>query len=149
LQHASALNEPYHEDDDGDHQQQMDESPTDVKGEESEKPQDQQDHEDRPEHDSLLLFGNPPENFDYASVRDLARGEPKPLVLRPPEGMQGIRQSRRTPGVRFRRCLYFQRFRAAGPHLPYPSSPLGRGGDKEALFGLSPLPPSGREGRGE
>src|SRR6185295_5867442 len=76
LQHASALNEPYHENDDGDHQQQMDESSTDVKGEESEKPQDQQDHEDRPEHNSLLLFGNPPENFDYASVRDLARREP-------------------------------------------------------------------------
>src|SRR5262245_64429431 len=48
-----------------------------------------------------------------------------------------------------RRCLRFQRRRAAGPHLPYPSSPRGRGGDKkEAFFGLSPLSPSGREGPG-
>src|SRR5262245_51172070 len=41
-------------------------------------------------------------------------------------------------------CLPSQRRRAAGPHLPYPSSPLGRGGNKEeALLGLSPLSPSG------
>src|SRR6185295_3460237 len=34
----------------------------------------------------------------------------------------------------------FQRCRAGAPHLPYPSSPLGRGGNKkEAFLGLSPL----------
>src|SRR6185295_7506342 len=53
--------------------------------------------------------------------------------------------------LRSRRCLPFQRRRAAGPHLPYPSSPRGRGGNKEeALLSRVFLPslPRGERGRG-
>src|SRR6185295_17672339 len=65
---------------------------------------------------------------------------------------RAVRARHLTPS-RSRRCLRFRGCRAGGPpHLPYPSSPLGRGGDKkENLVSelLSPLSPSGREGPGE
>src|SRR5262245_60501155 len=47
----------------------------------------------------------------------------------------------------FRCCLGIQRCRAAGPHLPDPSSPRGRGGDKEEAL-LVFLPSLPREERG-
>src|SRR6185295_18823277 len=53
------------------------------------------------------------------------------------------------PRLRSRRLRKLQRLRAAGPHLPYPSSPLGRGGNKEeALLVFLPSLPRGERGRG-
>src|SRR6185295_15680318 len=47
------------------------------------------------------------------------------------------------------RFLPFSVAAPPAPHLPYPSSPRGRGGDKkEALFGLLPSLPRGERGRG-
>src|SRR6185295_17035096 len=67
-------------------------------------------------------------------------------------GTEGFRRAYREGKIRSRRCLQIQRRRAAGPHLPYPSSPRGRGGIKKkhasSVAAFLPSLPRGERGRG-